>query len=165
MKNFLLFFSFMFLTFSSFGQIVNPNNQSLKEKDRRIYKEQQITNFNSPDNSQVIIFQEDFNGSAGAFTINTVTGPAPWQWTNSGMTGDYPTSDLASTTSSNGFAGVYFTMILEPYGCISNSKLDNVKSCSDATNEPGSTLNSSHSKSPVNGASGVADTVSDLSDA
>ena len=31
-----------------------------EKKDRRIYKEQQITNFNSPDNSQVIIFQEDF---------------------------------------------------------------------------------------------------------
>ena len=93
----------MFLTFSSFGQIVNPNNQSLKEKDRRIYKEQQITNFNSPDNSQVIIFQEDFNGSAGTFTVNTVTGPAPWQWTNSGMTGDYPTADLSSTTAGNGW--------------------------------------------------------------
>ena len=102
MKNFLLFFSFVFLTFSSFGQLANQNNPKLKEKDRRIYKEQQITNYNAPE-SQVIIFQEDFNGSEGAFTINTITGPAPWKWTNSGHTGDYPTTALGSTTSGNGW--------------------------------------------------------------
>lgn len=54
--------------------------------------------------SSAALFEEDFDGGLpDNWIINTAEGPVDWKWTDVGMTGDYPTAALESTTAANGW--------------------------------------------------------------
>lgn len=54
--------------------------------------------------SRTDIYTEDFDGGLPAdWTVETVSGPCSWEWTNTGHNGDFPSAPLASTTAGNGW--------------------------------------------------------------